>query len=85
MAHSRLDHVAALGRHATDVADGFIAAGGAISRISVFDDESTLLSVLDCLVDAGDVLLVKGSRGMATERIIDRLNGKQSNSMRRAA
>lgn len=85
MAHSRINHVVAYGQYATDVADGFTAAGGGLNRVSVFETESTLLSVLDCLVDAGDVLLVKGSRGMATERIIDSLYGQQSDSLRRAA
>lgn len=84
MARAGIDHAVAYGRHANDVADGFVSSGGNLSRISVFEDEATLLAVLNCLVSSGDALLVKGSRGMAMERIVAGLQAGES-EMRRAA
>jgi len=84
MARASIDHAVAYGRHARDVADGFVSSGGSLSRISVFEDESTLMAVLDCLVSSGDALSVKGSRGMAMERIVAGLQAENS-EMRRAA
>jgi UDP-N-acetylmuramoyl-tripeptide--D-alanyl-D-alanine ligase len=84
MARADIDHSVAYGRHANDVADGFVSAGGSLSRISVFDDEATLLAVLECLVVPGDTLLIKGSRGMAMERTIAGLRVSRP-ELRRAA
>jgi UDP-N-acetylmuramoyl-tripeptide--D-alanyl-D-alanine ligase len=84
MSQTGIDHTVAYGEHAGDVAEGFLSAGGRLSRISVFDSEATLLSVLDCLVDPGDAVLVKGSRGMAMERIVAALE-PSSQEVRRAA
>lgn len=84
-AQSRIDHVVAYGEHAGDVAEGLLSAGGSLSRVSVFDSRDMLLSVLDCLIDAGDTLLVKGSRGMEMERIVAALRSRQSDTLPRAA
>ncbi len=84
MARASIDHAVAYGRHANDVADGFVSAGGRLSRISVFENEATLLAVLECLVSPGDALLVKGSRGMAMERIVSGLR-VSTPELRRAA
>ncbi|MCH2200392.1 MAG: UDP-N-acetylmuramoyl-tripeptide--D-alanyl-D-alanine ligase [Fuerstiella sp.] len=85
LSQTQINHAVAYGKHASDVADGFLSAGGALSRISVFDSEAVLLSILDCLIDHGDVLLVKGSRGMAMERIVEGLRRLPPNSLRGAA
>lgn len=85
MAQTHIDHAVAYGRYASDVADGFLSGGGGLSRISVFENAATLQTVLDCLVDPGDVVLVKGSRGMAMERIIAGLQPSAEQSFRRAA
>ncbi len=85
MAQSHIDHAVAYGQHADDVAEGFLSAGGTLSRISVFDREPVLLSVLDCLVDPGDAVLIKGSRGMAMERIVGSLRPAAPEMLKRAA
>jgi len=84
MSQTGIDHTVAYGEYAGDVAEGFLSAGGQLSRISIFDTEATLLSILDCIVDQGDAVLVKGSRGMAMERIVAGLESLPQ-KMRRAA
>ncbi len=74
LAGSSIDHVLSFGRHAADIADGFLEAAGSLNRISVFADFATLLLMLDCLLSPGDVVLVKGSRGMQMERVIAALH-----------
>ena len=68
LAVSSVDHTLLLGSHAKDVAEGFISTGGTMNRISVFDDWSTLKSMLDCLISPGDLILIKGSRSMQMEQ-----------------
>ncbi len=85
ISRTEINHTVAYGLHAADVVKGFLSNGGSLSRISVFDSESTLLSMLDCLVDSGDALLVKGSRGMAMERIVSGLRRSSEPDLRRAA
>lgn len=71
LAGAAIDHVIAYGDHADNVANAFLTAGGRLHQVSVFQDASTMLAVLDCLVDAGDVVLVKGSRDMKMEAIVE--------------
>ncbi|MCH2209937.1 MAG: UDP-N-acetylmuramoyl-tripeptide--D-alanyl-D-alanine ligase [Fuerstiella sp.] len=85
LSQTQINHAVAYGKYARDVADGFLSAGGSLSRISVFDSEAVLLSILDCLVDHGDVLLVKGSRGMAMERIVEGIRELSADSLQHAA
>jgi len=70
LATSSIDHVLTFGRHAVYVAEGFLEAGGSLNGVSVFEDFSTLLSMLDCLLSPGDVILVKGSRRLRMECVI---------------
>ena len=81
---TEINHTLVCGRHAAHVAEGFLSTGGSPGRISVFDSVSSLLSVLDRLVDSGDVLLVKGSRGMAMERIVSGLRRSSAPHEQRA-
>lgn len=67
---SRVDHAILFGRYADHVASGAIEAGISPNCISVFREMSTLLTVLDCVLDHGDVVLVKGSRSMQMERVV---------------
>ncbi len=69
---SLIDHVLLLGTHAEDVAAGFLSVCGQTgqNRVSVFHDHSLLTAMLDCIVTEGDLVLVKGSRGMKMEQIV---------------
>ena len=85
LALSRIDHTLTFGRYADDIADGFLSAGGSLSRVSVFHHPATLLSMLECLIAPGDVVLIKGSRGMAMDRFVDALRQSESPAGCRAA
>ena len=88
LASSSVDHVALIGDFAADVVDGFLTSGGDINRISEFSDHSLLLTMLDCIAGDDDVILVKGSRGAAMERVVEQLqtlHAPSPNVSRRAA
>ncbi|MEZ6063401.1 MAG: UDP-N-acetylmuramoyl-tripeptide--D-alanyl-D-alanine ligase [Planctomycetaceae bacterium] len=70
LAQASIDHVLVFGSHATDTAEGFLESGGRPGGISVFEDVSTLLAILDVQLSPGDVVLVKGSRSLQMERVI---------------
>lgn len=59
-------HVLVLvGREFRDCADGFV----------YFEDADSLIERVDEIVEEGDLVLLKGSRGMALERVLTRLSG----------
>ena len=68
-AHMRIDRLAAFGRYAADVIRGAIEQGMTSDQVAECDDLDSLLTVLDCWSEAGDVVLVKGSRSMQMERV----------------
>ncbi len=67
----RLDGVLACGEFAHDVALGASRAGIPAGRLVATPQLDVLLTVLDCWLEPGDVILVKGSRGMQMERVVD--------------
>jgi UDP-N-acetylmuramoyl-tripeptide--D-alanyl-D-alanine ligase len=60
----------ATGNHANDVAEGAMAAGFPPHCITTAGNWETLLLLLECWLEPGDTVLVKGSRGMQMERVI---------------
>lgn len=84
-AHIELGHIAAevgvdgllvFGQQAEQVIHGAVAGGLRPSRLAQCDDLETLLTVLDCVLEPCDVVLVKGSRGMRMERVVEWLRDK---------
>ncbi len=71
----------ACGSHADDIAHGAERAGMAPHRIAAAPDLETAKAVLDCWLEPGDTLLVKGSRATRMERIIDWLRDRASLEM----
>ena len=71
-----VDGLLVIGEHAELVIRGALAGGLRSSRLAQCDDLEILLMALDCVLEPGDVLLVKGSRGMRLERVIEWLRGK---------
>jgi murE/murF fusion protein len=73
------DQVAVVGRFADQLAQGAAQAGLAAERIHVFKDIEAMASWLQTRIKqgelrAGDWLLLKGSRGMRMERVVEALH-----------
>lgn len=71
IAAAGIDHLLSFGEHAKEVVGGAFRAGMSGHRLAEFQDLDSLLAILDCWLEPGDVLLVKGSRGMKMERVIE--------------
>ena len=71
IARSSIDHAVIYGSHADHVIRGTQSAGQSLNRCSSFHDVNTLQAMLDCILTAGDVICVKGSRGMKMDRIVN--------------
>lgn len=80
-AELRIDGVLALGDFAADVARGADQGGLRFGRIVAARDLDVLLTILDCWLEPGDIVLVKGSRGMQMERVVEWLNRAANSAM----
>jgi len=65
--------VAVGGAKARAVAEGAIEAGMAASQVHYVENSKAAADLVAALVTSGDVVLVKGSRGIRTEVVVDRL------------
>ncbi len=70
-AAARVDGLLVFGSQAEHVIRGARNGGLPASRLALCDHFEILLTVLDCVLEPDDVILVKGSRGMRMERVID--------------
>jgi len=73
-ATSNVDLLLAFGENARFVSQGARAAGMRSHAVAECSELDVLLAVLDCWFEPGDVVLVKGSRGMRMERVVQWLN-----------
>lgn len=76
IAKLKIDLVVACGEHADDIANGAEAAGMDSHCIAAAPDQETMKAVLDCWLEPGDVVLVKGSRATRMERIVEWLKDR---------
>ncbi|RPI76777.1 MAG: hypothetical protein EHM42_14500, partial [Planctomycetaceae bacterium] len=70
-ATSGIDWLLTVGDYAPEVARGARLAGFPAHQIAAFHQIEPLQSILDCWLSPGDVVLVKGSRGMRMERVVE--------------
>jgi len=70
-----VDYLVAVGDLAAGIAGGALSAGLPAERIFHCEDNEGAAKVLGGLLLEGDVVLVKGSRGMKMEQIVQRLLG----------
>ena len=75
-AQANIDYVIAFGPHADRIAAGALQAGFSRHGIATCREMETLLAVLDCSLDANSTVLIKGSRGMRMERVVEWLRQK---------
>ena len=73
-----VDALHLLGAQAGHVRDGAIAAGLAPDRIAIADTHEGLADALAASLRPGDLVLLKGSRGAALERVLARLGPETS-------
>jgi UDP-N-acetylmuramoyl-tripeptide--D-alanyl-D-alanine ligase len=67
------------------VAEGALRAGMNPHTIADCHDLEALFTVLDCWLNPGDVILVKGSRGMRMERVVQWLKRHSESAAGREA
>lgn len=77
VAGAGVDFLLCLGSESVHIAEGAMQAGLAGEAVSTFDDHEKILSHLLQLVQPGDMILFKGSRGMALEKIVNGLKLRQ--------
>lgn len=70
-AEMKVDLVLGCGRYADELARGAEAAGMSPHAIAVAPDLEAIRAVLDCWLEPGDLILVKGSRSMRMERLLE--------------
>jgi UDP-N-acetylmuramoyl-tripeptide--D-alanyl-D-alanine ligase len=75
-ASRKLDCVVAVQGDAVEIVNGAIEAGMPASQAHFFDDSTAAAAFLADFVRPGDLLLVKGSRGVKMERIVEALHAK---------
>jgi UDP-N-acetylmuramoyl-tripeptide--D-alanyl-D-alanine ligase len=71
-----IDHLLVHGDYARHVVAGARGAGMDGYRIAECENFEAMLAVLDCWLEPGDVVLVKGSRAMRMERVVDWLRDR---------
>jgi UDP-N-acetylmuramoyl-tripeptide--D-alanyl-D-alanine ligase len=69
----RVDVVVGIGPLAREIVEGARAAGLAASALVRFDDAPSAAAAVASLVSPGDAVLVKASRGMRLEQVVDAL------------
>lgn len=69
-AKSDLDYLFLFGSFAMEIKKGAKSAGMAENKISVFEDITELNQSVKKHLQKGDVILIKGSRGMQLERVV---------------
>jgi UDP-N-acetylmuramoyl-tripeptide--D-alanyl-D-alanine ligase len=72
------DLLVACGRHAEDVVEGARAAGMPHSRAVAVACTDEVLTHLDSALTPGDVVLVKGSRALGMERLVQALQARET-------
>jgi UDP-N-acetylmuramoyl-tripeptide--D-alanyl-D-alanine ligase len=70
VAAAYVDRLLAFGENAGHVSWGALHAGMRPHVVAECHELVALLAVLDCWLEPGDVVLVKGSRGMRMERVV---------------
>jgi UDP-N-acetylmuramoyl-tripeptide--D-alanyl-D-alanine ligase len=76
VARNRIDRLLVIGQNAAQAIAGAIDNGMETHHLAQCGDIESLLAVLDCWLEHGDVVLVKGSRAMRMERVIEWISNR---------
>jgi UDP-N-acetylmuramoyl-tripeptide--D-alanyl-D-alanine ligase len=72
-ARAAVDRLFLVGEHAKDVKDGAVGAGMDPDRVAIYDDRAALAEGVAEALGEGAAILVKGSRGMRMEEVVESL------------
>lgn len=75
-ADKKLDYIVTIGSGASNIARGAVEAGFASGRIASYQSNTEALEHLLKILQQGDAILVKGSRGMKMEEIVQSLTAE---------
>lgn len=67
----KFDRLLAFGQQSEHVVQGALDAGMPHGQLAQCADLESVFTVLDCWIEPDDVILVKGSRGMRMERVVE--------------
>ncbi len=70
-----VDHLIVMGEMSGRVADGFVAGGKKKENVRIVATHEDAINILRELIQPGDRILVKGSRGMRMEKVSKALRG----------
>lgn len=73
VAEAAVDHLILIGPKGAQVRQGAVAAGMDNDCIEHYDDLDQTTQILSSAIAVGDVVLIKGSRGMHMEQLVDHL------------
>jgi UDP-N-acetylmuramoyl-tripeptide--D-alanyl-D-alanine ligase len=76
----KIDWIVAVSGDAAEIVEGAVAAGFSRARTRLFTTPEDAAKFLEDFVTTGDLLLVKGSRGVKMERIVERLIARHAES-----
>jgi UDP-N-acetylmuramoyl-tripeptide--D-alanyl-D-alanine ligase len=68
-----IDYIITIGEHGKSIADGALKAGASQEKVKSFFSNAQVLKFLENLISKGDAILIKGSRGMKMEEIVQGL------------
>jgi UDP-N-acetylmuramoyl-tripeptide--D-alanyl-D-alanine ligase len=69
-----MDELFVLGTFSREVADGWVDAGQSSKHVCIFEDKQNLVEDLQEFLMSGDLVLIKGSRGLAMEDVVKALD-----------
>ncbi len=75
-AESGIHFIVAVGRLSNHIVEGAIKAGMGQDRVVACQDQKAVMEIISKLVRSGDTILVKGSRAMRMETIVEKLEGQ---------
>jgi len=78
-----VDWLVVVGRNAAPIAEGALDAGLDPARVTTAPDAEAVLATLPPRLRGGDVVLVKASRGIGLDRLVDELRNELSRGARR--
>jgi UDP-N-acetylmuramoyl-tripeptide--D-alanyl-D-alanine ligase len=76
----KVDWIIGVSGHAAEIVEGAVAAGFSRAHTKMFSAPEEAAKFLEDFVTAGDLLLVKGSRGVKMERIVEALIARYADS-----